>query len=166
MPSRRLSRIRDTKRVMVHEDNPCVFVVDDDQLTRESLPQSAPLHGAHRPDICISLRIFDQPAARGPQLPGARCPAPGAERARAAAGTGQRPCAAAHHFYHRRRRHPDDSARHESRNQRLPDETIRDEAFSPPSRRHRALLTKLLYECFPQGRWCDTDGVSGKPHRA
>ena len=53
MPSRRLSRIRDTKRVMgwctgegsrlyqevlaMHEDNSCVFVVDDDQSTRESL---------------------------------------------------------------------------------------------------------------------------------
>ena len=110
----------------MHEDNPFVFVVDDDRSMRESLEKSYPLHGAECTDVCLGARVFDQPASRRPRLPGADVQLPGLSglelQQELARGNAPHP----HYFHHRTRRYPDVGASDESRGHRFLTKPFRD----------------------------------------
>lgn len=80
----------------MHEDNPCVFVVDDDQSTRESLRNLLRSPGLTVQTFASAQEFFGQ-RARVPSCLGLMSSSR-AERPGATAGTGQGPCAAAHHL--------------------------------------------------------------------
>ena len=117
------------------EDNPCVFVVDDDRSIRDSLSHLIRSMGLNVQTFASAQAFLTSPRPDAPsclvldvQLPGFS----GLDLQRELAKV---ECADSHYLHHRSRRHSDDGARHESRGHRIPHETV---PRRRPAPRHRA----------------------------
>ena len=107
-------------------DEPIVFVVDDDPSVREALEQPVPL-GRTAGRSCSARRaeFLQRQASRRAELPRARRPAAGRERARLPGGARRRRASSIPIiFMTGARRHPDVGAGHEGRRRRLPDQAV------------------------------------------